>query len=1019
MTSASRLRWLAALLLLTAGVLSAAYWWRLTINQDQLRINAVEQASKRAAQLAELQAHHVEAMLLGIDLSLRQFRDALQAENQSGAELIAHNVLSVFPKGAIVHLARIDASGYFQYTTVPLAGPVYVGDRDYFQYFQKHVGEDRLFINKPIFSRSAHEWVILITRPIVRNGRFDGAAFISLSPTYFSSMLGKLKMEAGDVGTLLLSDGTYMARSQDLEASLGKSIELNRPLILEKSPANGVFRANGSADSTQRIYAWNKLQGYPLIVTIGLDETAILAPVEKIILTTKQRSAVAIGLVLVLFIVIATLLLRAARQQDSLANSETMLRSILESTENGILVIRVDGTVLDANRRFYELWRIPDAMRDAKKHRRQLAYALAQLSDPKTFKRVVSTLSRSDDEHSDTVRFKDGRIFNRYSRTFLHGGQRARLWSFRDITMQKQAEAQLRLAASVFSNSYEGIMITDTDNMIVDVNPGFTRITGYEVEEVLGKNPRVLSSGKHPETFYQEMWASLQANDFWRGEIWNRHKSGRHYPEMLSLSVVRDKAGTPQHYIGVFSDISQLKEHVAELDRIAHYDMLTGAPNRRLLSDRLSQAIARTNRSGKGLAVCCLDLDSFKPVNDRFGHGMGDLMLVEIAQRLQGVLRAEDTLARLGGDEFVLLLNEQDRNNQEDTTLVLDRVLSAIRAPVVMNDIELNITGSIGITLYPEDNVDADTLIRHADQAMYRAKNAGKNCYRFFDPEHDRNIRAHFHQLQRISDALRKNEFFLHYQPKVNLMSGEVIGMEALIRWQHPEEGLLLPDNFLPMLEGSDLEHVLGEWVIESALNQMHFWRGMDLDLAVSVNVSANHLLRADFPDRLQHLLGQHPLVSPKKLELEIIEAAALNDMVHASATLLSCRALGVSFALDDFGTGYSSLAYFRKLPIDMLKIDQSFVRDMLDDPNDLEIVQSVVRLAIAFDRTVIAEGVETLAHGKKLLSIGCHLCQGDGISPAMPADHVSAWLETWRTRAVWRELQDKNDTASASSVTD
>ena len=574
-----------------------------------------------------------------------------------------------------------------------------------------------------------------------------------------------------------------------------------------------------------------------------------------------------------------------------------------------------------------------------------------------------------------------------------------------DVTEQRQAGNALRLAASVFANSYDGIVITDPDNRIVDVNPAFTRITGYQRQEVMGRNPSLLSSGRQDAAFYAGMWQSLRDDDSWRGEIWNRRKSGEIYAELLSISCVRDDQGRLLSHLAVFSDISQYKAHEAELDRIAHFDTLTGVPNRRLLSDRLDQAIARARRGSRLLAVCYLDLDGFKPVNDSYGHQTGDLLLVELAQRLQGVLRADDTLARLGGDEFVLLFS--DLAHAQECFAILERVLAVVSAPVCVRDATISVSASIGVSLYPLDDADPDTLLRHADQAMYRAKEAGKNRYHLFDPEHDRQIRAHRESLRRLAEALEHDEFVLHYQPAVNMVSGEVIGAEALIRWRHPERGLLAPAEFLGLLKGSSLELALGDWVIGSALNQVAAWRAMGLKLHVSINISADHLQQPDFAARLEAAIRRHPGVSGADLALEVLETAAIADMEHACRTLTACAALGVRIALDDFGTGYSSLTYFRRLPVDTLKIDQTFVHDMLDDPEDLGIVESVINLARAFNRPVIAEGVETLRHGEMLVSLGCTLGQGYGIARPMPPGQLPDWLRRWQEQQAWRITAD------------
>ena len=569
-----------------------------------------------------------------------------------------------------------------------------------------------------------------------------------------------------------------------------------------------------------------------------------------------------------------------------------------------------------------------------------------------------------------------------------------------DITQRKGLEHAQREAAVVFENCYEGIIVTDAQGLITKVNPAFTRITGYTEDEVLGQTPKLLSSGRHDAAFYRDFWAVLARHGAWHGEIWNHNKRGEIYAALQSVTVVRDDKGAAQHYVSVFSDITRSKEHESELDRVAHHDALTGLPNRSLLSDRLQQAILRADRHGRQSAVCLLDLDDFKAINDKHGPAVGDRFLVGVAENVRAVLRSEDTLARLGGDEFVALLS--DVESAQVSAHMLDRILTAVQRPVLIGDLSLSTTASIGVSLYPADHVDPDTLLRHADHAMLLAKRGGKNRYQLFDREIDRLAQGRLELLQRLALALRRSEFELHYQPKVDLRGGEVIGAEALIRWRHPERGLLSPMAFLPQLQGSDLEQPLGEWVIEAALRQIEQWAEAGLAMKVSVNVSANHLMRPDFCERLAFRLAQHPSVSPSSLELEVLETAAIADIEQAVGILNECLALGVCFSLDDFGTGYSSLTYLRRLPVTMLKIDQSFVRDMLSNLEDLGIVQGVIQLAAAFHRDVIAEGVETLAHGAALRAMGCHLVQGYGIARPMPAADLPGWCRTWQRDGLW-----------------
>ena len=467
------------------------------------------------------------------------------------------------------------------------------------------------------------------------------------------------------------------------------------------------------------------------------------------------------------------------------------------------------------------------------------------------------------------------------------------------------------------------------------------------------------------------------------------------------MVVSRDGEGKPLRLIGTNTDITVLKAHAQQLEHIAHYDALTTLPNRVLFADRLQQAMAQAERRGRALAVAYLDLDGFKAINDYYGHEAGDQLLIALAARMKLALREGDTLARLGGDEFVAIL--LDLTDVAASEPMLERLLAASARPVHVGDLVLQVSGSIGVTFYPQaEVVDGDQLLRQSDQAMYQAKLAGKNRYHFFDALHDRSVRGHHESLAHIRRALDEHEFVLYYQPKVNMRMGEVIGVEALIRWQHPERGLLPPAVFLPVIENHPLAIELGEWVINSALTQIERWRAAGLDIPVSVNIGARQLQQPDFTERLRALLAAHPAVNPGHLALEVLETSALEDLVQVSQVIEACRDLGVMFALDDFGTGYSSLTYLKRLQVTLLKIDRSFVRDMLDDPDDLAILEGVLGLARAFRRAVIAEGVETVEHGTLLLQLGCELAQGFAIAYPMPAADLPAWVAHWRTDPAW-----------------
>ncbi|MEY4735734.1 MAG: hypothetical protein RL302_53 [Pseudomonadota bacterium] len=576
-----------------------------------------------------------------------------------------------------------------------------------------------------------------------------------------------------------------------------------------------------------------------------------------------------------------------------------------------------------------------------------------------------------------------------------------------DVTDRMRDQERVVLAASVFTHAREGIMITLPDGAIVEVNEAFTRITGYTREEAMGKNPSILKSGRQSAGFYESLWQELLSTGHWSGEIWNRHRDGGLYAELMTISAVQDAAGQTHNYVALFTDITPIKEHQRLLEHIAHYDTLTNLPNRVLLADRLQQAMRQCQRNGRSLAVVFLDLDGFKRVNDAYGHDVGDDLLVALSQRMKSTLRESDTLARIGGDEFIAVLVDLER--VQDCEPLLQRMLQAAADPVPLQSpqgtLTLQVSASMGITLYPQDGVDADQLMRHADQAMYQAKQAGKNRYQLFDVDKDAAVSSHHETMVGIAQALERDEFVLHYQPKVNMRTGDVVGAEALIRWQHPERGLLPPGMFLPGIELDPVGVQLGEWVIRAALMQASAWNAQGLYLPISVNVGAYQLQHADFVSHLQVLLAAYPDVPPGQLELEVLETSAMQDIARVSETMRACQQLGVQFALDDFGTGYSSLTYLKRLPANTLKIDQSFVRDMLDDPDDLAIVDGVVGLARAFGRAVIAEGVETQAHGRRLVALGCDCAQGYGIARPMPASQLMGWLDQWKHQSSWINL--------------
>lgn len=575
-----------------------------------------------------------------------------------------------------------------------------------------------------------------------------------------------------------------------------------------------------------------------------------------------------------------------------------------------------------------------------------------------------------------------------------------------DVTEREREAARQRLAASVFQNAQEGIMVTDSRNRIVDVNRAFTLITGYTREEVVGSDPSMLRSGQDAADAFRTLWAAVRRAGQWRGELVGQRKDGTSYDETLSITAVYDAEGNVESHVSVFSDITAHKETQARLERMAYYDALTQLPNRALFSDRLRQAIGQADREGKMLAVCYLDLDGFKVVNEANGSSFGDELLIAVAARLAESVRGGDSIGRLGGDEFALIAG--DLSDRAQGEAAVRRMLDAFAAPFNVNGQDIRITASIGVSYHPADGNDPDALLRQADHAMYSAKQAGRNRQAVFDPETDRQARFRHETLSRIEDALKAGEFRLHYQPKVDMLQGTVVGAEALIRWQHPERGLLAPGAFLPMVEETHLAITIGDWVLAEALHQMQEWLREGLDLPVSVNVFARQLQQNDFPDRLEVVLQAFPAVPPGHLELEILETSALEDMAQVCNVIERCRRFGVEFALDDFGTGYSSLKYLKRLPARTLKIDQSFVRGMIDAADDLALVSAIISLSKAFDRIVVAEGVETFETGAALLRMGCRYAQGYGVARPMAAASIPDWVRGFTVPEEWRRVTNE-----------
>ena len=563
-----------------------------------------------------------------------------------------------------------------------------------------------------------------------------------------------------------------------------------------------------------------------------------------------------------------------------------------------------------------------------------------------------------------------------------------------EMHLQQVVHERTRLFAAVFENSHEGITITDRDNNIITINQAFTQITGFSEAEVIGRNPRILASGRHDKAFYARMWQAINTQGFWRGELWNRCKDGTVRPKWFSISVVRDDDGEIVNHLAIFSDVTDRKLAEERIEFLAHHDALTHLPNRILTRDRFEQAVAKAQREKTRIAVIYVDLDNFKYVNDSFGHPAGDQLIITSVERLKQHIRETDTVSRQGGDEFLIIL--PDVGESAAAERVASQILSNLSAPFDIAGHTIGISASVGITFYPEDGNDFDTLLKNADAAMYAAKASGKNAYRVFTEDMNVDVLDKLKLKAMLRLAIDRQEFHLVYQPQIDLRTNRVVGVETLIRWNHPEQGNIPPVRFIPLAEESGMIGEIGEWVIEEACRQGTQW--FDAGMApfvIAVNVSAQQFTNGSILKTVEAAL-RHSGLPPEFLELEFTESGLLSDIQNSLATIEALRTMGVKMSIDDFGTGYSSLSYLQQFKVEKLKIDQSFVRSIGTSAEGMEIVRAIIQLGKTLQLQVIAEGVETELHHRTLMDLDCDEAQGYLFSRPVPASDLVPFLDRW-----------------------
>ena len=572
-----------------------------------------------------------------------------------------------------------------------------------------------------------------------------------------------------------------------------------------------------------------------------------------------------------------------------------------------------------------------------------------------------------------------------------------------DITFRHQAEERLLLLSNVFEYSLEGILITDADNRIITVNRAYEEISGFSSQELIGKNPNVLFSGWQGSDFYRAMWQEINENGMWQGEIKDRRKSGEVFVVWLTVCAIKDKAGKVVNHIGICNDITAKKQSEKAIKELAYYDVLTKLPNRLLFHDRLNQAISSAHRAGKKLAILFIDMDNFKAINDTLGHLVGDQFLIAVAELLKQCVRDNDTVARLGGDEFVILA--KDIKSHESAYAIARKVLEKLSRPVVVDNNELHSGASIGISIFPDDGDNSDNLIKHADTAMYDAKENGKNDYRFYSEEMNARMLERIRIEGDLRRAIENDEFCLYYQPKISIQSGKVAGAEALIRWNHPELGLVFPNSFIPIAEETGLINPMGEWIISEAFRQVATWSEQSVGLIppVAINLSARQLSDLNLFEGISRKM-QSVGCDYRSVEFEITESSVMENPDHSSRLLHQLRDMGCSISLDDFGTGYSSLSYLKQLPIHTLKIDGSFVQELPEDKDSRILSESIIALSHKMALNVIAECVENREQLQYLIEQGCDEIQGYLFSKPLPADEYRDFLLQWEGRNIVEE---------------
>ena len=968
---------------------------------DRERAEAIARAELQTKNFARVLEEHARQTLHRVGAHLAQADAALvplrRAERLNAAQ--AQFLLSqLLPTDRLIEsVLLLSANGALLLSSKAEHSLSYGAGLDS-DYFAPHIrGADReLVFGSPVKAADG-QWLLPVSRRVGAVGdAFDGVIVAMVRASYFQSFYDSIESGPDGLATLFLSSGSAVVTSPPDDAVSGKNWS-HSPMFRQHLPAwpTGTVRQVVVKDGVERIYSFRALNDYPVVVTYGLSMATILA--------SWHQSVWNHGLLMVAALLLLTGAAIALRRQEALRqatvrnlkDSELHLRSIIEAEPECIKVVDAQGRLLEMNPAGLAMIEADSLEQVAGQPVLNLIAPEHRSAFNQMHQRVL--LGEASLLAFEVQGLKGGRrLMETHAVPLRHHGETVQLAVTRDITERKQAEEALRIAATAFE-SQQGMTITNAQRLILRVNKAFTAITGYSAEEAVGRNPSILASGRHDSAFYSAMTQILENEGAWQGEIWNRRKSGEVYPQWLTISAVKDNAGLTTHYVAIFNDVSERVHAQAQIDTLAFYDPLTQLPNRRLLLDRLDQALHVSTRHARNNALLFVDLDNFKALNDTRGHFQGDALLVQVAQRLKTCIREGDTIARLGSDEFVVMLEDLSEDDIEAGTqaeAAADKILNAFVVDFTLDGANHHCTPSIGITLFGGETLEgSEQPLKRAELAMFQAKAAGHNTLRFFDARMQTEVSARATLEADLREAVQQQQFVLYYQPQV-VGAGRIAGVEALVRWQHPQHGVVSPAKFIALAEETGLILPLGRWVLDAACAQLAAWaadRAM-AHLTVAINVSARQFQQNGFVDSVLATLACTG-AKPKLLKLELTESMLVDDVEAVIAKMGTLKVHGVSFSLDDFGTGYSSLSYLKRLPLDQLKIDQGFVRNIVTDPNDAAIAKMVVALAESLGLTVIAEGVELQAQADFLAHLGCHACQGYLFSRPLPLEALEAFV--------------------------